>query len=146
MGWLEKRITEAQALKQRDALIRSSAPAIYRSLWTELTLIVEDAKNRSFPIFTNGEAHSRLIKLSQDPPTGGDGIGRPKELRIVLEKDRQRIVASGAGVKVILDLDVCSDGVVCLKLGGDQIHLEDAAEKIMDPFLFPELQPKDSSL
>jgi hypothetical protein len=40
----------------------------------------------------------------------------------------------------MLDLDVCEDGVVCLKLAGSMILIEDAAKRILDPFLFPQLQ------
>jgi len=43
------------------------------------------------------------------------------------------------------ELDICPDGVVCLMFEGSPISVEDAAIRVLDPFLFPQLQGRPES-
>jgi len=48
------------------------------------------------------------------------------------------------GIDFYINLEICpDDGVVCLTLDGDRITIAQAAEAILDPFLFPQLHRRE---
>ena len=67
----------------------------------------------------------------------------PRECVIKFETKRNEITARGTGVDVKFSIDVCDDGVICLKRNGERISLEDAAGLILRPFAYPELYEKE---
>ncbi len=136
MTWIERRMADVESWKRRNAAIREHALEIYEALWSEILGHVNEAKSKGFPISTNGAPRSRVVRLEKQNRSG-DYF----ELEIALVAAKDRIRAHGDRVDLFLDLDVCDDGVVCLELNGTRISIEDAAIAILDPFLFPQLQP-----
>ncbi len=134
MSWIDDRLTEQKALKERKALIAEHAIPIYEALWDKITEYVEEAKARSSPLITNGSLQNRSV-ISVPP---GDGNQKTDQFRLVLEKES--IVARGTReLNFEFRLDVCPDRVVCLKLNKEEISVDDAAKEILDKFLFPDL-------
>jgi hypothetical protein len=91
-------------------------------------------------IETNGGSFARIVKACIPP-----NWKIPKELKIVLDMTREKISASHDDQIIEFSIDVCDDGVVCLKRDGKRVLIKEAAQLILDPFLFPELQPKDKN-
>jgi hypothetical protein len=56
---------------------------------------------------------------------------------LALKKASHRILVSGIDPAPNLSLDLCADNVVCLKLSGKQVTYDEAAQAVLDPFLFP---------
>jgi hypothetical protein len=139
MEWLEEADTQAKAIRDRLRQIVEHEGEIYEALWSELKTHIDAARAKSFPqLFTNGQPLARVIALSQ-PPTPPSQTGSPKQVKIVLKRDKHLIVATGGGVNVTLEVSVCDDGVVCLTLEDAPVSLKDAAIAILRPFLYPEL-------
>ena len=135
MTWIESRMADLEALRQRNAIIREHAAAIYDALWGTIVEHLDEAKNKGFAVSTNGALQKRTVKLAKQN-LSGDKF--QFDLRLVDSKTQ--ISAQGDRVKFMFDLDVCPDGVVCLKHERQVISVEDAAVRVLDPFLFPQLQ------
>lgn len=135
MTWIDRRIVDLESWRKRNATIRDHALEIYDALWKEIVEHVNEAQGKGFPVSTNGAPRKRVISLEKQNKSG-----RPFELQVILVDAKDRIRAAGDRVDFFIDLDVCPDGVVCLKLGGKPISIEEAAISILDPFLFPQLQ------
>ena len=135
MTWIERRMADLEEFRKRKSAIRERAVDIYEALWKEITGHVEEAERKGFAISTNGALRKRSVLLEKK-----NKPGQFFELEIILVDAKDRIRATGDRVDFFLDLDLCPDGVVCLKLTGNQISVEDAAIRVLDPFLFPELQ------
>jgi len=133
--WIERRMADLEEFRKRKSAIRERAVDIYEALWKEITGHVEEAERKGFAISTNGALRKRSVLLEKK-----NKPGQFFELEIILVDAKDRIRATGDRVDFFLDLDLCPDGVVCLKLTGNQISVEDAAIRVLDPFLFPELQ------
>jgi hypothetical protein len=140
MTWLDDADKELKAIKDRKRLIAEQQNETYESLWRELKTHFDEAKGKSFPeLFINGQQFSRSIKLPVDPIPPAQQSS-PREVIIALSKTEHAIVVSGA-VTLRLDIDVCDNGVVCLKQDGNEMQVEDAAIAILRSFLYPELYP-----
>jgi len=135
MTWIESRIADLNALQERNAVIRQHAVLIYDTLWAAVMEHIEEAKKRDFALSTNGALQKRIVKLAKQN-LSGDHF----EFELALVDSKTRIRAQGDRVNFMLDLDVCQDGVVCLKVDREPISVEQAATRILDPFLFPQLQ------
>jgi len=66
-------------------------------------------------------------------------------LDVVLVDAKDRIRVAGDRGHFFFELDICPDGVVCLMFEGSPISVEDAAIRVLDPFLFPQLQGRPES-
>lgn len=139
MSWIDRRIKDLEAWKKRTALIRSQAVQVHEVLWSEIKDRIAEAKEKGFPVSTNGVPGKRTIFLEKQNLSGH---AFQVDVKLVDAKDRIR--ASGDRVDLFLELDICPDGSddVCLKLGDTPISIEDAAFAILDPLLFPQLQKK----
>jgi hypothetical protein len=135
MTWIESRMADLEAFLRRNAIIREHAVTIYDALWDTMVGHLDEAKASGFAVSTNGALQKRTVKLAKQNLSGNCF-----EFDLTLVDSKIRIRAHGDRVNVMLDLDVCPDGVVCLKLGGDRVSIEQAAIFILDPFLFPQLQ------
>lgn len=135
MTWIERRLADLESWKKRNATIRERASEIYEALWKEILGHLDDAKEKDFLVSTNGALRKRVIRLEKQNKSG-----QHFEVEVILVDTKDRIRATGDRVNLSLDLDICPDGVVCLKLAGTPISIEDAAISILDPFLFPQLQ------
>jgi hypothetical protein len=134
MTWIDTRMADLEAWRKRNSTIRAHAADIYEALWKEIVEHLDEAKQKGFPLSTNGASRKRVVSLEKD-----NKPGQHWELDVILVDPKDRIRAKGDRVDLFLDLDICPDGVVCLKLDGKQISLEEAAIRILDPFLFPQL-------
>jgi len=140
MTWFERRLADLEEHKRRLALIKQNAPAIYQQVWDEVVQHIREAKAKGWPVDTNGEPRKRAVML-QKQNKSGDWL-----LQVILADGKERIRVKGdLGIDFHFELDICEDGVVCLKLDGSRIHVEDAAIAILDPFLFPQLQPREKA-
>jgi hypothetical protein len=139
MTWIEGRISDLEAWQSRNATIRAHAVEIYEALWGEIAEHVKEAAQKGFQASTNGAPRKRNVSLEKE-----NKRGECWELQIMLVDAKDRIRAKGdrGNVDFFLDLDICPDGVVCLKLDGSRLSIEDAAIRILDPFLFPQLQSR----
>jgi hypothetical protein len=70
---------------------------------------------------------------------GGERI----ELHIKLNKPKNEIHASGGGVDINFKVEVLKDGTVGLTYNDEERTNEQAAERILKPFFFPELIERD---
>ncbi len=141
MSWMEDRSREVKELERRTQEIAAEAPKLYESLWEEIAANVKEAQTKKLlPLepLTNGSGHDRIVRIPV-PPQRQETLAAPKELHIRLSKDKQTIVASGHGVNVKLDLDICDDGIVCLKSAGQRISIQQAVILLLDQFFFPQL-------
>jgi hypothetical protein len=137
MNWIERRLADLEAHQQRNAAIRERAVEIYEALWREIVGHVGDAQAKGIAVSTNGAPRKRVVKLGKQNLSGGYW-----EAEVSLPDSKDRIRAKGDRVDLIFMLDVCPDGVVCLRCstGAESISIEDAAIAILDPFLFPQLR------
>ena len=143
MSWIDDRLEQSQKLMERNRAVADSAEGLFNDLWKEISALTKEAHDKGLGIGTNGSEYERVVWASVIPRLGQSTDRR--ELRIDLHKDREKISVSGSSVPLGLSIDVCDDGVVCLKHNGKRILIQDAARLILDPFFFPELQPKDSN-
>lgn len=136
--WIDRRIADLEAWRTRNTAVRESALEIYEALWTEIVGHVQDAQARGIDASTNGAPRKRVVRLPKENKSG-----QYFELQVILADSKDRIRATGARLKPVdltFHLDICPDGVVCLKLNEERVSIEDAAIAILDPFLFPQLQ------
>jgi hypothetical protein len=140
MSWIDERLAEEKARADKNESIISSADTVFNDMWSYVLGDVEEAKKKGKPLFTNGTQLDRIVKL--DVATFSPS--HPKELHIALSKDKHSIVISGE-VSMKFNLDICPDGAVCPKdEQGKTVTYKEAAQRILDPFLFPESQPQKS--
>lgn len=139
MTWFERRLADLEAHKQRLARIKQHAPAIYDQVWDEVVLYIAEARTKGWAVETNGAPRKRAVML-QKQNKSGDWL-----LEVILPDGKERIRVKGDhGIDFYIDLEVCpEDDVVCLTLDGSRISVEQAAEAILDPFLFPQLQARE---
>ena|ERR1700683_308792 len=132
MSWIDDRLTQRRRRGNRDSLIASNAEKIYNELWHEVNGWIEAAQEKGIDLIPNGSPYERTITLP-DPPHS-----EPRVLTLSLNKAAQLISVSGLKSNFQLKFDVCADNRVCLKRGESEILLHDAAQQILDPFIFPE--------
>ena len=135
MTWLQSRMDDLEAWRQRNATIREHAITIYDALWQAIVEHLKEAKEKGFPVSMNGALQKRIVKLAKQ-----NNSSEHFEFELALVDSKTRIRAQGDRLNFMLDLDVCPDGVVCLKVAGKVISVEEGAVGILDPFLFPQLQ------
>jgi hypothetical protein len=128
MTWLDDRIAQSVKRKQDNKLILDWAESVFNALWEEITRIVEEAKSKGFQLSTNGSPDQRAV------------IFKENRLLITLERDAGTILANGPGFNLQLSFSVDKDDVVRLKYAEKFLPLKEAAQSILDPFLFPDLQ------
>jgi hypothetical protein len=137
--WINDALKQSRELSERHDEIQTYAPQVHQGLWeevyAELNCLVSKAQ-RFRDCGTNGDPNDRI--LYKVNPRGGHRI----ELHIKLSKARDEIVVHGEGVDVKFRIDKMKDGTVGLTYNGDEETYEEAAKRIMKPFLFPELNSK----
>jgi len=134
MTWIEERLAQREALRERTRLIEEHTPKIYQAVWEEILRFVKDGQAAGMVLNTGGSANARAVYSSV--------LGQPqsnRELTVSLESGKLVANPYDGGIVVAFDFDVCGDGVVCLKRGGTRVSEREAARIILDPFLFPEL-------
>ena len=138
MSWIDERLAERKALADRNRLLDEHAVSIYEAVWEEMMKVVEEAKTKGgLALFPNGGLQKRHITWAVP--------SNDRTLNFTM-KDKRQIRASGTGVDLVFELDICDGGVVCLKYGVSQVSEQEAARAILDPFLFPELAAQSKSV
>lgn len=131
MSWIDDRLAERKVLEERNHLLDDHAVDIYTAVWKEMMTFVEEAKTKGFSnLLPNGSVQNRRIILAVH--------GNDEALSLTMSNKRI-IRASLPGKELLFDLDVCDGGIVCLKHDGEQVNEQEAARRILDPFLFPDL-------
>ena len=143
MGWIDERMEQHRRLMERNRFVADSAESLFDELWKEIAARTKEAHDKGLPAGTDGSAYERIVWASVVPRLS-QATNR-RELRINLHKQLEDISVTGSDFSLNLSIDVCEDGVICLKHNGKRILIPEAARLILDPFLFPELQPKNSS-
>lgn len=138
MSWIGDRLEEQKQVRQRADLIAPSLGTLFHELWEEIKVSVNDAKARGIEVSTNGTTWERKVILSR-APLPGQSSREPDTLTIRVLKEKFVIAISGPQVNIEFQVDVCEDGVICLKQGKEQVSIPDATVRILDPFLFPDL-------
>ncbi|HEY2858742.1 MAG TPA: hypothetical protein VGJ21_10030 [Terracidiphilus sp.] len=128
MGWVEDRLEKQAQEADRREQIEGSASAIYDELWEAVVKVTK------LP----------TVAIQWKPQTNGNPFHRTvvdlhkRILQIDLRKDRQSITATiGEETVARLDLVVDKNNVVHLAQGGRKLDYEEAAQVVMEPFLFP---------
>lgn len=138
MSWIDDRLKQRDDTYRRTVLIERAAPVVFDNLWDAIVPWVEEAKKRNMPVFTNGTPYERIVILST-PIRLGQTQSDPKHLTLSIAKDRSAIVVTGIGSEpTTLILDMCDDGVVCIKHKGEEVPIADIAISLLDQFFFPE--------
>ena len=146
MSWIDDRISDMKLLEDhqrevsaRKALIAEQAETIYGELWSELKAVLNDFTAKGLVSFLNGSPLDRVVRRSgKIKPGMSHHPGY--EFHVKLSKDRQSIAIAG-DVTMNLQLDFGEDDVICIKTLGESVSYRDAANRILDKFFFPELQP-----
>jgi hypothetical protein len=141
MNWVDDAATESKRINDRKDAIAGSADKIYQNLWDEITRTIPQILSKGRDVGTNGTPLERMLWMSVIP-RGHQTHTNRRECSITLSPNRDIIRASGGGVDLTLSIDVCKDGVVCLKHGNEELTLAKAAELILRPFAFHELYPQ----
>ena len=138
MTWIDRRLAEKEAARVRHLSIDQASERIYAELWQAVGKCVDEANNKGFTLERNGSPHERTVVLLI-PPSAGRRHSPParRELTLVLKRSSEEIVVKGLSAPPKLTLDLCPDNVACLKLDGNQVNYDDAAQAILNPFLFP---------
>jgi hypothetical protein len=140
MSWIDERVEQRRRLVERNKAVAEGAEVLFNDLWEEITAQAKEAHEKFVAVGIDGSAHEKIVwapnvsSLAQ--PTNR------RELKINLHKEREQISISGTEFSMILTIEVCEDGVVCLKYNGKPVLIQEAARLILDQFLFPELQAK----
>ena len=138
MNWIDDRLKQRDDAYRRTVLIEQSAPTIFKNLWDAITPWVEEAKKKNMPVLTNGTPYERIVILPT-PLRFGESRSDTKRLILSLAQDKSAIIVQGIGREDMrLTLDVCDDGVVCIKQDGEEVAINDVAQSLLDQFLFPE--------
>lgn len=141
MSFIDDAIAQRKALKERALQISAHGEKIFADMWTRMGGYIDEARRKNpeeFHISTNGSLFDRIVE-SQIIPAGATEMHREK-FNLTLDAREEQITAKGDGkVNFTFNLDICQDGVVCLKFKNEPIGTDDAVVKILRRFFFPDL-------
>jgi hypothetical protein len=141
VDWISNKWSEYRTATANLAAIQQNADTIFGALWAsigEVRMAVEQSTR--IGLDTNGTQNDRVVIMV----IGKEGKDS-RWMNITLSADLRSITAKWKGApELSFTIEVCSDGVVCLKFGGREISSRDAARKIMEEFLFGEGSPYSS--
>ena len=140
MSWLDERMAESEAVRDKIRLISEQAETVYENLWREVKEISDEARTKGFTIKRNGSPYQRIMRLFRDPQD--QRSQNAEELGLALAPDKKTITATTPHTQFCFTLDTCDGGIVCLTIQGVKISVRDAAIRVVDRWLFPELPPK----
>ena len=140
MSWIDDDLDKLKKLRLRNNTVKNGAEGIFNDLWDGIVDLTKEATTKGLFVKTNGSPYERVVWASPCPNFQDKG-----ELKITLHREREEISACGPDESIVLSIDMCDDGVVCLKYKGKRVRIEEASRLILEPFLFPELQPQSKS-
>ena len=129
MSWFEDRITERESVREHCRVIDANAIPVYEAVWRQIMEVVEEAGASGIILCPGGSSEERYLTLARE------------RLDYRLNSTERTISAAFGEQSVVLGLDVCDGGVVCMMHDGKRINERVAARLILDPFIFPELPP-----
>jgi len=135
--WIDERLEKRNELIRRNTAVASGAEGLFNDLWKEVFSLLTEAKQKGFGIRTNGSSFERFAWVSNYPPSRDE-----RELKLNLSREEEKVSATICNQVIEFSIDMCEDGVVCLKREGKAVLIQEAAKYILDPLLFPELQAK----
>jgi len=145
MSFIDDGVAKRKEIQQQAKLIAEQAPKVYEDLWDRVNRFINEAKRKGFLLSTNGSLHNKLVEL-RIPAKYPELADHRDHFRLTLDSPKGRIYAKGqSGVNFEFVLDVCGDGVVCLKWNGGRIETEDAAILILKQFLFSDVEAASAS-
>lgn len=140
--WIDDDLKAVNEFRRRESLRERCAEPIYNDLWIEVRQRIEEIKkaagqeSRFKTLTMDGNSYDRIVAMALPACSGSGGC---KELHIKFVKNRPAIEASGTGVSVNLDYEVGDDDAVLLSHNRKSVTTEQAAQIVLQPFLFPEL-------
>jgi hypothetical protein len=136
MNWIDDDIAKRKRRNEVATLIVSGAEQVYDELWNEIAACVKYANEKLAPatMGTNGLPHNRVVWLSE--------ARKHTVLRIELVTERSEIavMVDDSTFRLTLRIGVCSGDIVCLKLDDRKVDYREAAQLILEPFMFPDVQ------
>jgi len=145
MNWIDDDRQELRRLElsetelaKRNEEIGRYAETVYNDLWAELLARIAEAATAGLPkIITNGSPFSRKLIIPVEPKPD-ESSAPPAEVELQLSQDKTAILVRGA-LNLHFNLDLGPDNVAFLRQGGDRKSIQDAAQLILRPLLFPKL-------
>jgi hypothetical protein len=136
MDWIEQGLDDWRKASSDLQVVTESADGIFTQLWEDIKEIVIAAEKQGIRLMTNGSPQKRVVIMLANSSFFGKPLPADRKLAIDLAADRSSIVARSDAGEIHLKIEVCSDGVVCLKYQSHPITSRDAAKDIMQDFLF----------
>lgn len=142
MSWIDERLQQRREIFLRNTQIEHDSERIFNDIWDAIIPFVEEAALKGINVSTNGTPFERTVSLSVVTETlTRRTASLPKVATIKLEKEKHVITVVGTQPNIELAIDICSDGVVCVKYQGRRVLIGGIAAYILDRFLFPDLAP-----
>src|ERR1017187_2013290 len=114
MTWIDDRLEQLKEVREHNRIIVAGAEAIFDDLWKEIAGLAKESNAKGHRVGTNGSANERIVFV----PIPSGGLKGRRELRIRLDKHLREISAEGNDVSLVLSIDICDAGVICLKDNG----------------------------
>jgi hypothetical protein len=134
MNWIDDRLAEDQLRGANNASIREAAPKIYAEFLDCIKADVNQAFKKKVRLSMGGHEANPVVKLELPD-------GTVRTLNCSFRSDKPSIVCSGS-IDREFAFTVEADGLVGLTdEQGNRITSAEAARAILDPFMFPHLQP-----
>lgn len=140
MDWIDKKLTAHNKAKSDVQAVVGAADGIFNAIWGGVVAISQYANERQMRTSTNGSPYDRVVNMTLYPKVG-EVSASPRVLHLTLAESRRKIFAKWDGANLDFSIEVCDDGVVCLKLDGRRVDALEAARLIMEPFLFEGKSP-----
>lgn len=125
MEWLKQQVERFRKEDRDWKNVVDHAERIYTAVWAEIVKVVNEAPVWDIELIANGIPLHHTVTMGK------------RVLKLDLADDRHSIIASRPdGAEVVLEIAVCPDGSVCVRCAGKAVTYAEAAQKIMEPFLF----------
>lgn len=125
MEWLKERMEAVQRVKRDERNIAAHADRIYGAVWAAVVDVVKEGPVWGIEMKANGFPLHHTV-------TAGTHV-----LKVDLSEDRRRIVGTRPdGKQTVLELAICPDGSVCVRHEEKMVDYAEAAQGLMDAFLF----------
>jgi hypothetical protein len=134
MEWIEQKLSEWRKMQGDLMAIEGAADSIFEQLWDDIAESARVADLHGMGIKTNGMPRHRTVIMAQ--PLMVPRMAADRRLTIDLVENRRRITTNSDAGNKDFTIEICPDGVVCLKLLSQRISIQDAAREVMEDFLF----------
>jgi hypothetical protein len=141
MEWIEQKLSEWRKMQGDLMAIEGAADSIFEQLWDDIAESARAADLHGMGIKTNGMPRHRTVIMAKPMIAR---MTADRKLAIDLADDRRRITTNSDAGNRDFTIEICPDGVVCLKLLSQRISIQDAAKEVMEDFLFKGNSPFSS--